>query len=56
MQRHVVDCAGGVCDCPVLTYAEWWDASTPEERREKLLAWGVRGSVSLGAQELALAA
>ncbi|MFE0171535.1 recombinase family protein [Streptomyces sp. NPDC059002] len=24
------------------TYAEWWDASTPDERREKLISWGVK--------------
>ncbi|MGX9228625.1 recombinase family protein [Streptomyces albus] len=24
------------------TYADWWDSSTREERREKLLTWGVR--------------
>ncbi|WP_372404544.1 recombinase family protein [Streptomyces luteireticuli] len=42
VQRHRDGCRGGPCTCPALTYADWWDASTPEERREKLLLWGVK--------------
>ncbi|WP_338930631.1 hypothetical protein WEB32_02415 [Streptomyces netropsis] len=42
VRKHVPGCTGGGCPCPAMTYAEWWDASTPEERREKLLAWGVK--------------
>lgn len=44
---HLDGCPGAGCNCPVLTYAEWWDAATPAERREKLISWGVKVYVGL---------
>ncbi len=39
---HAGDCPGGACECPPLTYGVWWDNATRDERREKLIMWGVK--------------
>ncbi|MFD4941960.1 hypothetical protein ACFVYE_07135 [Streptomyces sp. NPDC058239] len=42
VQAHLSGCPGMGCQCPALTYAAWWDAAEPVERREKLISWGAK--------------